>query len=326
MNSRKEAHSNLVLCVTLRNDVNHHGALERLLARGTLARCPYDLEADLCRRFGVSSQEGGLPSAALAWLGEGCKPAGRYWLRADPVHFALLRDSFALTRIDDLSQETADALVGVLQTHFASEGLYIHAPHPLRWYLTCTMQPQLHTRSPELVFGRDVRGWLPEGADAGIWHRYLNEIQMLLHDHPANIARESRGALPVNSVWLHGGGVLPEVAPRPTWHIWSTLPLPRGLAQASGAACHDAPVDAPTWRAQRSNGGQHLVVLEAMDAGQLERDWAAPLLNMLHMGELDRLELVLALPDGTLHCAVRRSDLWKFWRRPRPLQDLAVRL
>jgi hypothetical protein len=32
---------------------------------------------------------------------------------------------------------------------------------------------------------------------------------MLLHTHPINDAREARGALPVNSFWLSGTGVLP---------------------------------------------------------------------------------------------------------------------
>jgi len=30
----------------------------------------------------------------------------------------------------------------------------------------------------------------------------LNELQMQLHDHPLNQAREARGELPVNSLWL----------------------------------------------------------------------------------------------------------------------------
>jgi len=49
----------------------------------------------------------------------------------------------------------------------------------------------------------------PKGVEALHWHQLFNEIQMLLFSHPVNEAREVRGELPVNSVWLWA-----EVVPR----------------------------------------------------------------------------------------------------------------
>jgi len=51
---------------------------------------------------------------------------------------------------------------------------------------------------------------LPENSDnnhAKIkWRRLQNELQMLLHDHPVNAAREARGELAINGIWFWGAG------------------------------------------------------------------------------------------------------------------------
>ena len=40
---------------------------------------------------------------------------------------------------------------------------------------------------------RGIFPFLPQGADAGLWQRWQNEIGMLLHEHPVNEARRGRG-------------------------------------------------------------------------------------------------------------------------------------
>ena len=55
--------------------------------------------------------------------------------------------------------------------------------------------------------------WLPGER----WLRRLqNEAQMLLHAHPVNLARMARGALAVNSVWIHGAGAPADPVSRRT--------------------------------------------------------------------------------------------------------------
>jgi hypothetical protein len=61
--------------------------------------------------------------------------------------------------------------------------------------------------------GRNVDAWLGSDPAARRVRRLQAEVQMLLHSHPLNEARESRGLLPVNSFWLSGCGVAqPEQA------------------------------------------------------------------------------------------------------------------
>jgi hypothetical protein len=49
----------------------------------------------------------------------------------------------------------------------------------------------------------------PKGADAGRFTRLLAEIQMILHQHPAE-HRQQRGEVDVNGIWLWGGAQWPQ--------------------------------------------------------------------------------------------------------------------
>ena len=59
------------------------------------------------------------------------------------------------------------------------------------------------------------------------WHSILNEIQMVLHEHPVNEAREGRGEPPVNSVWLWGAGPMPGDVDAPFQSVSANDPITR---------------------------------------------------------------------------------------------------
>jgi hypothetical protein len=54
---------------------------------------------------------------------------------------------------------------------------------------------------------------MPDHPAAGTLKRLQMELQMLWHDHPVNDRRGTRGALPINTVWLSDCGAYR--APRP---------------------------------------------------------------------------------------------------------------
>ena len=131
-------------------------------------------------------------SAAFDGLAAGC------WLRADSVNLSLQRDQLLLASVQAGSEEAA-ALCASLNAHFAGQDIEFFAPHPRRWYMRLDALPRIITTPLSEVVGGDVRRALPTGEDAARWHRLFNEIQMLLHAHPLNEAREARGELPINS-------------------------------------------------------------------------------------------------------------------------------
>ncbi|MFA6178609.1 MAG: hypothetical protein WC696_03235, partial [Candidatus Methylopumilus sp.] len=188
-------------------------ALARLLAVGRQQRMAGTVEASLCQATGVSRQAD-WPLAPISRLGEGASDAGSgYWLKVDPVHLVLQRDYFSLGPRLSLSLEESQALLALLNQHFAADGLtFLAASSPDYWYLQLQDDPQISTAELGVAIGRDTTSYMPQGQGAAKWNRLLNEMQMLLHEHPINQARELRGELAANSAWLSGGGVLPVLA------------------------------------------------------------------------------------------------------------------
>ncbi len=315
-------------------------ALELLLARGRRRKHEEsDSEAWLCCTHGIARQVD-WPVAPLALLADGGTPGDSYWLRADPVHLKLQRNDLLLAEASLLAitRDEADALVQSLNAHFAADGFSLHAPRPDRWYARLASAPDITTTPLALAAGQSVDANLPRGADAPAWHARLNEVQMLLHDHPVNEAREAHGAMPVNSVWFWGGGELPTKAAddegtvRPFGRIWANDPFALGLAAMSGASSQARPASADTLLAAAPAEGVGLVVLDALaaplaygdiaawEAGlmKLETDWFVPLVGALRAQRIGMLTLHGFGQAGGLALETARQDLARFWRRPKP--------
>jgi hypothetical protein len=113
----------------------------------------------------------------------------------------------------ELDDDDARPLFDAVQPLFASEGITLAWGGALHWYASHPSLAGLVTASLDRVVGRNVDRWLPRQPEARLLRRLQNEVQMLLHGHPVNQAREARGRLPVNSFWLSGCGVFrPDAA------------------------------------------------------------------------------------------------------------------
>lgn len=274
-------------------------------------------------RYGVAAQPA--PCAALA---DGLVPGAAYWMAATPVHLLLQRDSFALHGVaDGQSAQQAQTIVDALNLHFAADGLRFFAPHPARWYVRLEAAPDMTTTSLPAALGRDIQPRMPQGTEALLWHKRLNEIQMLLHGLAVNQQLEAQGHAPVNSLWFWGGGVLPPTGQPAGIALWAQDAYARGLAQAHGDAASPLPADAAVWCASRHTGAHHLLVLDALEhaaaaatLAMLDRDWCAPLLQALRRREIDHLDIHLAGTHQVSSHALTPMDLHKFWHRTRSLE------
>ncbi|HLD09908.1 MAG TPA: hypothetical protein VJB68_07670, partial [Methylophilaceae bacterium] len=56
------------------------------------------------------------------------------------------------------------------------------------------------------------------------------------------------------------------------------------------------------------------------DADEAESKWFAPALEGLRKGKIGQLTLHFAAREQTLSIDIRPWDLWKFWRKVRPLK------
>lgn len=303
-------------------------ALEKMLARGhaeTLDAVPF--ENWLCEIF-EAPRHANAPiapvSAAFDGLDEGC------WLRADPVHLSLQRDQLVLQSHLEIDPDEAGQFCASLNKYFAGQDMEFFAPHSQRWYVRLNQSAGIITVPLSQAAGRNVRKLLPKGGEAMHWHRTLNEIQMLLFAHPVNEAREARGELPVNSVWLWGDGE--SLALRQIYGgVSSDDMLTRMFAAASDAPFMEWKEQ---WRGNESNGRQLLVftgLQQALQDGDLaawsaalqdfETGYAQPLWQALRSGEISRLQVDVLGEDNIRKILLTRADTWAFWRRGKPLAE-----
>ncbi len=289
--------------------------LSRLIAAaGEAAQEPCGIGAALAPHYGIA-RAGDWPLAAIRIRALGLDPGDAYWLAADPVTLvAGHHDVHLAGQVGDLAAEEAAALIATLNAHFAADGLAFVAPRPDAWFVRAAGAPALTTRPLDAAAGRTLRECLPEGRDAGTWRRWQNEIQMLLHEHPVNVAREKAGRAPANSVWFSAGGVHPARVPlRARILTWAD-----GRSVAAALAAH---VGTPALAlvdelgavlARQRDPATLVVALEPPPSlPQIERAWAAPASRALARGTIDAVTLIA---DGAGHAAVwtaRRKNAWR---------------
>jgi len=198
--------------------------LERLLAQLTATvrdeADAYTLstphERAIGRCLGWTAADGLLPLAAheaqrLQLVQPSDPPA---WGRLTPVHYRVGAEQVTLPDPAELHLDEAAsrALFTLVEPLFSSEGYRLHWVAPLHWLAAHAGLATLATASLDRVIGRGIDPWVPtlaQGVEARRWRRLQNEVQMLLHQHPINNAREDAGQPPVNTLWLSATGATP---------------------------------------------------------------------------------------------------------------------
>jgi hypothetical protein len=218
--------------------------------------------------------------------------AAPHWLCADPVHLHVVGDGLIL--LDDytfeLSAEESRGLREDLNAHFAMDGLYFHEVTPTRWLLGLPSLPEIETPPPRQRVGRNIDGPLPRRPQRGLWQARFNEIQMVLHDHPHNQARQAQGRRVISGVWLWD-----EACTQSAQEVVETLRAPSDYGDAEG------------WMA----------ALEEF----LETHWQY-WQDQLRQGTLETLTLVALEGRCSGQVVLRHSQRWRFWRKVLPLMGM----
>jgi hypothetical protein len=265
------------------------------------------------------------PAAPLSALGAGMDPGDDYVLAATPVTLVAGRDDVLLAgRIDDLDRDDTVALIDLLNRHFAADAIALAAPRPSTWFVRSDKTPAIETSPLDAVLGRAIYRHLPRGADAKIWQRWQDEIQMLLHDHAVNQARETQGRAPVTGIWLWGGGRLADVAAPLGCRAFAAAGEPgdfvRGFAILAGQAADALPPDFSATMSRMERNVDVVVSLAPLysddDVRPFASAWLQPAVMALERGVVDALQLVA---NGQGAAATWRAE------RPSPFARLASR-
>lgn len=303
-------------------------ALARFLRLASMAGgAASDGEGCLCSAFGLEGPP--WPVAAASRHGEADappEPDAGWWLRLDPVHLRVDSNHARLfgPYVLDLSNEETASLTERLNEHLAADGLRIEAPAPDRWYVRLTQPPDFATYPLPEVAGRNVNPFMPTGGAAGRLRGWLTELQMLLHEAPANQTRERAGRLPANSVWPWGESQVPAPTTAPA-HVLADDALACGLAHLAGLEPQALPAEVPSDWAKGLTLVADMRARDPLVHGEIEgwlealtrfeADWVAPLMERLGEGAIDRLELEAG--DGR-RFALTRAGRYRLWRRAHP--------
>ena len=316
-------HCELVVPGLFSGGAARFASLELLLARGRQStKISQRLEAWTQEAFALG--DGPFPAGQLTVLSQGREENHAPWVRADPVHLRVLRDRVVVIPAEafDLPAEEARAFCDALNAHSPEMGL--NPVQPRRW---CARLSGITEHRPAL----DVAGNEPPPGDAS---QLLTELQMVLHAHPLNEARESRGEPAVNSVWLWGAGRAPSASSR--WQsVAADDPAVIGAARLAGARHRALPRSAAEWVERLPGDARHLAVLDAVrtrvalgedpatEKLALERDWFAPLLAALRAERIGMI--TVHVPDGREGVSFEtiRGDLRRFWRLPKSIERYA---
>ncbi|GGY20986.1 hypothetical protein GCM10008098_12090 [Rhodanobacter panaciterrae] len=220
-----------------------------------------------------------LPAAAITREFLAGDAADATWLSADPAWVQPDMNGVRLLACGQLqlSMDDAQALAEPLISVFDEAGLQLKISTPDRWHLKLPVDTALPSfAAPEQALGEDLSQHLPQGAEGRRWRVLLNEVQVLLHQHPVNAQRRTQGLAPVNSLWLWGGGSLPDPLKSSLHGVISDDLLLCALARRVDMAQQ---ARAPETVAAASSGW--LIDLQDLPASEIASHWWPTLQSLL---------------------------------------------
>lgn len=295
-----------------------NSALAELLAKAKVTQGEMPLEALICAQYGLQSTPD-YPIAAIAAAVDGLEVGRAYWLRADPVHLVLQRDCFSLGESIPLlvSSAQAKSMIASLNQHFNQDGLMFLIGKSGAWYLRAEQTPSIKTSLPSVASGKNIHQFMPHGLESSKWLAVLNEVQMLLYEHPANEAREHSGEVAVNSVWLSGGGLMPQssVTQGEVNLILADSAFYHGLAKFTDETCQALPSSLDD---VLNHQVQH-IRLQLPAANTLV--WFDMLMAALKAKKIKQLTLNIGFYEKSIIVEMKPIDTYKFWRSNKPVMD-----
>jgi hypothetical protein len=301
-------------------DVDHETwpalpALSELLRLADSDAADADWRSGMLRDLGAAA--GRMPEAVIAAAALRV-PSGRGVCLVAPVHAVagLHRVHLHAAGVLDLAGEERAELAEGFADQFGPE-LQLKGTGS-QWLIEADCAVAADETDPAEWLGAPLERRPASSAEQRLLRRLGAEVEMWLADLPLNARRRGRRQLPVNLLWMWGGGRVPaqDAMPAPP-----ATPL-HGAGQdawLAGCAALWGGTVRPLPRAWPDMGTRSsTVVLPApMDAAQLlalESDWFAPALAEVHAGRLESLRLRV----GRRLYRVRAGRIRRLLRRKRP--------
>ena len=272
-------------------------------------------EPGLLRRFPAG------PCVRAAWTGE--RPEGT-WACAAPVHLVTALDHLRLAAPVPLPLEAdeSSALVADLNAELAHRGFVLEEVAGRGWLCRCPDDLDCLVAEPAAAVGANLRDVQPSGRDAGRVRAWVNESQMVLHEHPVNLQRAASGLPVVNSVWLWGIGAAASTHRAPEGVMLTDDDWLAGLWRLHGAEAGRPERLEAALQDDALVIGLGLVNSPGTDGSPgwsgLDQQVFETVRTALLRGRLQSATFLL----GAMSFEVSRDARWQFWRRSRPLAEV----
>ncbi|MET3654326.1 phosphoglycerate mutase [Dyella japonica] len=228
------------------------------------------------------------------------------WLCADPAWVQPDLNGARLLACGQmqLSMEEARALAEPLMSLFDEAGMALMVSSPDHWHVRLPADvPVPEFAAPEQALGEDLYYHLPQGAEGRRWRILLNDVQVILHQHPLNAERRQRGLPPVNHLWLWGGGVLPASVHTSLMGVIGDDLLLTALAKRAGI-----PAVERTASSVSSAVPGMLIDLQDLPVDDIAQRWMP---SLLALAKQHALELGFASGERWLHRPWHRLRFWR---------------
>ncbi len=294
-------------------------SLRDWLARADLVQVdgPVELLAGVLGELGMPCPADGI-AALRMWGQTGDRPTA--WIAAaDPIYLEPRLNHLCLHDLqrDGVPPSDMRPLIDHLQRVLADNRDIGFVRLGACAYVS-TQQPLATATLPAYAIDQSQpNDYMPTGEGAAGYRMLASEIEMALHEHDVNIARESQGLQPVNSLWIWGGGCAPEQRTEACPPLFADDPLLTGhwLSKTGVAESWPGSIDACL---ELAVAGFVAVVPELDDDANVLESCLYELRLALSSRRLSKL--ILMFRDG-VYADVRRSQGVRIWRRGNPMID-----
>jgi len=287
------------------------------LVRSDLSRDTQNLEllARITGATGLPYPADGL--GALRFWGQTGERPTAWMAAADPVYLEPRLDFLWLHKLaeDEISAADFGALIDHLQRTLGEDQRSGFTRMGAYSYLCTSAAMATADVSSAVVDQCNPGDYLPQGPESAAYRNLLSEVEMALHEHAINQRRAAAGQRPVNSLWMWGGGVAPPVTSRHQPPLFANDPLLLGYWASASAQASSWPGDIASCLDAANDGFVGVVPPHQRSTESLP-DILERLRRALRTGRVSQLTLLFG--DG-LQAVIRRSHVYRIWRRDRTL-------
>jgi hypothetical protein len=293
-----------------------HSGQNQILRFGKTQLVPETTDDIWMRELGLLPQPD-RPLARLLWEAEAestkkeSQDTHNYsLLLAQPVHLSLQRDSFALDSLLSLSTEEYLALTTHLNNFFVEDGITLlpSATHQY-WFLKTSSPWQLTTQPVQAALYQNIQTWMPQGPDAYKLRQIINQVQMLLHEHPLNQKRVQLGLPEINSIWFSANAICgQDYVVEPTY---DTVLVGHNVLTRVVSEIYQLPNYADLSTAAKAGAKHAMMMMDKADSVLWDAIYQA-----VRSRQIQQMTAHFPVVNSTLQVSLTTLDCWKFWRKP----------